>query len=72
MGKVRVVGSRIEAAEAKAMVDSGEAIIVDIVASHIWPAMARTISGSIRMAPEEVRTRFRELPRDKTIIAYCT
>ena len=54
------------------MVEAGEAVILDVVASHIWPAMARTIQGSIRIPPEEMEARFGELPRDKTIIAYCT
>jgi rhodanese-related sulfurtransferase len=72
MANVRVAGPRIEAAEAKAMVDAGEAIVLDVVASHVWPAMARTIQDSIRIPPEEIRERFGELPRAKTIIAYCT
>ena len=66
------MGPRIEAAEAKALVDAGQAIILDMVASHVWPAMARTIEDSIRIPPEEIQTRFHELPRDKAIIAYCT
>ena len=72
MGKARVVGPRIDPAEAKALVDSGKAVILDMVASHVWPAMARTIQGSIRIPPEEIKDRLRELPRDKTIIPYCT
>ena len=72
MGKARVVGPRIDVTDAKAMVDRGEAIILDIVASHVWPAMARIIQGSIRIPPDEILQRFGELPRDKTIIAYCT
>jgi rhodanese-related sulfurtransferase len=72
MGNVRVVGPRIEVAEAKALVDRGQAIILDVVASHVWPAMSRTIQGSIRMPPEEIEKRFGELPRDEAIIAYCT
>ena len=72
MGKVRVVGPRIEVGEAKAMADAGEAVILDVVASNVWPSMTRTIPGSIRIPPEEIQKRFGELPRDKTIIAYCT
>jgi rhodanese-related sulfurtransferase len=34
--------------------------------------MARTIQGSIRIPPEKIEERFGELPRDKTIITYCT
>ena len=72
MGNVRVVGPRIEAAEAKALIDAGQAIVLDVVASHVWPAMARIIQGSIRIPPEEIEERLDELPRDKTIIPYCT
>jgi rhodanese-related sulfurtransferase len=72
MGNVRVVGPRIEAADAKVMVENGDAMILDVVASHVWPAMARTIQGSIRIPPEQIQERFGELPRDKAIIAYCT
>jgi rhodanese-related sulfurtransferase len=72
MGNVRVVGPRIEASEAKAMVDAGQAIVLDVVASHVWPAMSRTIQSSIRIPPEQIEERVDELPRDKTIIPYCT
>lgn len=72
MTTARVVGPRIDAREAKALVDSGEAIILDMVASHVWPSMSRAIHGSIRIPPEEIQDRLDELPRDKIIIAYCT
>jgi rhodanese-related sulfurtransferase len=72
MANVRVVGPRIEAADAKALVDAGDAVILDIVADHVWPAMTRIIQGSIRISPTSIQERFGELPRDKTIIAYCT
>ena len=54
------------------MVDSGKALILDVVASHVWPSMTRTIHGSIRIPPEEIEARLGELPRDKTMITYCT
>jgi rhodanese-related sulfurtransferase len=54
------------------MVDTGEAIVLDVVASHVWPAMSRTIQSSIRIPPEQIEERVDELPRDKTIIPYCT
>jgi rhodanese-related sulfurtransferase len=72
MGRARVVGPRIDVESAKALSDSGEALILDVVASRVWPSMTRTIQGSIRIPPEEIPNRFTELPRDKTIIAYCT
>jgi rhodanese-related sulfurtransferase len=70
--RARVKGPRIDVESAKAMMDAGEAVIVDVVASHVWPSMTRTIDGSIRIPPEEIETRHEELPRDKTIILYCT
>ena len=72
MGRARVAGPRIEVAEAKALVDAGEALILDVVASHVWPSMSRIIPGSIRIPPEEVEKRYTELPGDKAIIPYCT
>ena len=54
------------------MVDAGEALMLDVVASHVWPSMTRTIQGSVRISPDEIGKRFSELPRDKAIIAYCT
>jgi rhodanese-related sulfurtransferase len=72
MTRARVKGPRIDAETAKAMSDAGEAVIVDVVASHVWSSMTRIIDGSIRIPPEEIETRHHELPRDKTIITYCT
>lgn len=70
--RARVKGPRIDAETAKALLDAGEAVVVDVVASHVWPSMTRIIEGSIRIPPEEIETRHEELPRDKTIILYCT
>lgn len=72
MAKARVAAPRISPADAKVMVDSGEAMILDVVASSVYPSMTRSIAGAVRIAPEEVEARMNELPRDKTIIAYCT
>lgn len=72
MSVARVVGPRLDVQQAKALLDAGEAIILDSVASHIWPSMSRVIQGAVRIPPEEIKDRFGELPRDKTIIVYCT
>ncbi len=72
MSVVRVVGPRMDVAQAKALLDAGEGVVLDSVASHIWPSMSRTIQGAVRIPPEEIKDRFHELPRDKTIIVYCT
>jgi hypothetical protein len=72
MTRARVKGPRIDVETAKTMLDSGTALMLDVVASHVWPSMTRTIQGSIRIPPEDVEKRIGELPRNKTIITYCT
>jgi rhodanese-related sulfurtransferase len=72
MAQVRVAGPRIDVHDAKALVDAGDAVVLDAVASHVWPAMSRSIAGALRIPPEAIPRRYSELPRDKTIIVYCT
>lgn len=72
MGVARVVGPRIDVEQAKALLDAGDAVVLDSVASHIWPSMSRVIQGAIRIPPEEIKDRFSDLPRNKTVIVYCT
>ena len=63
---------RIDSAEAKAKVDAGEAMILDVVAPHVWPQMQKAVAGAVRIDPSEIGERYEELPREKEIIAYCT
>jgi rhodanese-related sulfurtransferase len=63
---------RISAADAKRLVDAGEAIVLDVVASGVWEALDEAVPGAVRIPPEQVGARFGELPRDRAIIAYCT
>ena len=65
-------GIRIAPTEAKVMVDRGEAIMLDVVAPHVWQSMHRAIRGAVRIDPTEISRRYRELPHDRAIIAYCT
>ena len=63
---------RIGPGEAKRMVDAGEAIVLDVVASGVWEALEEAVPGAVRIPPEQVGARFGELPREKAIVAYCT
>ena len=63
---------RVDPAETKARVEAGEAIILDVVAPHVWPQMHRAIAGAIRIDPSEIEQRYHELPLERQIIAYCT
>ncbi|MDP2663063.1 MAG: hypothetical protein Q8R28_20295 [Dehalococcoidia bacterium] len=63
---------RIDLAEAKARIDAGQAIVLDVVSSHAWEQMHRSIADAIRIDPTEIEQRYRQLPLDRQIIAYCT
>ena len=54
------------------MVQGGQAIVLDVVSSSVYPLMHEAIAGAIRIVPEELADRLEELPRSATIITYCT
>jgi rhodanese-related sulfurtransferase len=63
---------RITPEKAKAMVESGQALFLDVISSSVYPLMHLAIAGAIRIAPEELADRVDELPKSTTIITYCT
>jgi rhodanese-related sulfurtransferase len=65
-------GVRIEIAEAKAKLESGEAVALDLVQPQAWDQIDGAVTGAVRIPPQEIEQRFEELPRDLDIVAYCT
>ncbi len=63
---------RIDPTDAKARVDAGEAIILDVVSPMAWEELDLAIEGAVRIAPHELGERWGELPREREVIAYCT
>jgi hypothetical protein len=63
---------RIEPAEASRRVAAGQAIILDVVSPMAWEQLDRAIKGALRISPDELQRRWRELPQEREIIAYCT
>jgi rhodanese-related sulfurtransferase len=63
---------RISPEDAMARVKSGEAVVLDVVSSASYATMHEAIAGAIRIPPEELADRLSELPKSRTIIAYCT
>jgi rhodanese-related sulfurtransferase len=63
---------RITPEAAKAAVEGGQALFLDVVSSSVYPLMHMAIAGAIRIAPEELADRVQELPKSTTIITYCT
>ncbi len=60
---------RIPLAEAKAKVDSGEAIFVDVRTAAEYADFHP--KGAISIPLSELADRYQELPRDKEIITIC-
>jgi rhodanese-related sulfurtransferase len=63
---------RISPTDAKALLDAGQGIVLDVVSPMVWDELEEAIPGAIRIPPEEVPTRMGELPKERTILAYCT
>jgi rhodanese-related sulfurtransferase len=61
---------RISIAEARAAFDSGKAVIIDVRGEASYNA--GHIKGAKVIAVGEISARAGELPRDKTIILYCS
>ncbi len=75
---------RIPLQEAKAKLDRGEAMALDVTSSLIWPALKNRIPGSTRVAPEEIVRALDaarpaadilaklNLPAGREVVAFCT
>lgn len=72
-------------ARAKARLDGGEAIALDLTSSLVYPAVSRRIPGALRIPPEpilrgvdraapaeQIMRHFGDLPDGRALIAYCT
>lgn len=64
---------RITKEELKAKMDKGQDIIVlDVRTGGSYDGSKVKIKGALRIAPDEVETRYKELTKAKEIITYCT
>lgn len=61
---------RITLADAKKDFDAGNVVFVDTRAKAAYDN--EHIKGAVNMTTETVETRYKELPTDKKIIAYCS
>lgn len=66
---VRADIARISVVEAKAQVEAGRAILVDVRSKGSYDQVR--ISGAVSMPGSEVARRYGELPHDKLVIFYC-
>jgi rhodanese-related sulfurtransferase len=65
-------GLRIGAHQARAKLESGEAIALDVIQPAEWGRIRGAIKGAMRIPPLQIVHRFDELPADCDIIVYCT
>lgn len=61
---------RISLEEAKKAFDEGNVLIIDTRAEVAYKA--EHIKGAINIPAEAIRTRYKEVPKDKKVIAYCS
>jgi hypothetical protein len=61
--------ARIPLADAHALAESGDAVIVDVRSQSEY--LARHVAGSLGLPEAELAARLDELPRDRLIITYC-
>ena len=61
---------RVTPAEAKAAVDKGQAVLVDVRGEDSYKA--GHVKGALWIPVNEIGARAGELPRGKTIITYCS
>lgn len=64
--------TRISAEEVKRKSDKGEVFIIDTRGPTAWDASKIKIPGAVRLHYAELEQHLDELPRDRTIVTYCT
>ncbi|MFN2530348.1 MAG: rhodanese-like domain-containing protein [Pyrinomonadaceae bacterium] len=65
--------TRVTADEIKERIERGEQFtFVDTRNPKAWAEAETKIAGAVRIPADEVASRSGEIPRERTIITYCT
>ena len=73
MEPTQVAVTRVTADEVKERLDRGEPLVfLDTRNPTAWGEADTKLPGAIRMSADEVEQRLGEIPRDRTVITYCT
>jgi rhodanese-related sulfurtransferase len=65
--------TRVTVDELKERMDRGEQFaFVDTRNPTAWGQANKKLPGAIRVPADEVEKHFEEIPRDRTVITYCT
>jgi rhodanese-related sulfurtransferase len=63
---------RISLEEAKERYDEGNAVILDVVDPGSYEELDYQIKGAMRIDPREIDEAYTRLPKDRSVLAYCT
>jgi uncharacterized lipoprotein YajG len=64
---------RVTAEQVKAWMDAGKPLtILDSRSAAAWSSATSKAVGAIRVPPDDVEPYLDQIPRDRTIIVYCT
>jgi len=65
--------TRVTVDEVKERMDRGEEFtFVDTRNPKAWAEAETTLPGAIRIPADEVKEHLDQIPRDRTVITYCT
>ena len=65
--------TRITIDEAKERIDRGEPLVfIDSRNSEAWAKASTRLPGAVRVPADEIKEHLKEIPRDRTIVSYCT
>jgi rhodanese-related sulfurtransferase len=68
-----VVATRVTVDEVRERMERGEPFaFVDTRNSNAWEAGDTKLPGAIRVPADEVEKHLEEIPRDRSVITYCT
>lgn len=64
---------RLQPEELKQMMDSGaDVFVIDLRHPFDFESAPHSITGALRMSPEELEHKHDQIPRDRDVILYCT
>jgi len=61
----------IDKDELKAMLDSGDIVVLDVRRGRDWSSSEFKITGAQRLAEDEIAQAIAEMPKEKKLVFYC-
>jgi rhodanese-related sulfurtransferase len=62
----------ISPAEARARIDRGDAIILDLIGDESWARLDAAPKNALRIPPSQFRARLPGLSRERELLSLCT